>query len=379
MTCSILGQASRSLNSGYHRCYNRTAMEKISALTLVLSDKCNFSCSYCPQKRGGDSLKSEDITAFLDFLQPRLDREVWLGFYGGEPLLSWPLVEKTVAYAEKKFKNKFHFSLTTNGSLLKKEHIFFFKKNRFSLVLSYDGLAQKNRDAGSVAAVETALENLRRSYPEGYVINSVFTPQTMPLLAVSIKKMLKQGHQRLQYALDTCVPWRQAELAALEAELKRLVNICLEHKQKTGCMPLENFKENAKQGIFACFAGRDRLALLPDRTVWGCYMFYDLLGHSRQNPDYAKYCYGKLEGFKAGFKTAFPAIAANYAELRQDYFFSQKKQLCSLCDDLEHCAVCPVTAALATGTLAVFPNWTCRIKKTARAAAAGFRRKSGSS
>ncbi len=349
-------------------------MRKISSLTLVLSNKCNFSCPYCPQRHGKNMLKIEDITAFLDFLQPRLGREVWLGFYGGEPLLNWPLVEKTVAHAENKFKNKFHFSLTTNGSLLKKESILFFRKNRFSLVLSYDGLAQKNRDAGSVAAVETALENLRRSYPKGYVINSVFTPQTLSLLAASIQKMLKQGHQRLQYALDVCVPWRQAELAALEAELKRLVNICLDHKQKTGSMPLENMKENAKRGIFTCFAGRDRLALLPDRTVWGCYMFYDLLGHSKQSPDYAKYCYGKLEDLNAGLKTAFPAIAANYAELRQDYFFSQKKELCSLCDDLEHCAVCPVTAALASGTLAVFPSWTCRIKKIARAAAAGFRR-----
>ena len=53
---------------------------------------------------------------------------------------------------------------------------------------------------------------------------------------------------------------------------------------------------------------------------------------------------------------ALAAKAANYAELRQDYFFSEKKELCSLCDDLERCAVCPVMAALATGTLAVIPE-----------------------
>jgi hypothetical protein len=137
-------------------------------------------------------------------------------------------------------------------------------------------------------------------------------------------------------------------------------------------MPLENFKRNEGHGIFACFAGRDRLALLPDRTVWGCYMFYDLLGHSRQSPDYQKYCYGKLEAFMSGSQAAFKAIEANYAELRQDYFFSEKKELCSLCDDLERCAVCPVTAALASGTLAVIPDWTCRIKKIGRRARAGF-------
>ncbi len=352
-------------------------MREISSLTLVLSDKCNFSCSYCPQRRGKNALKIEEITAFLDLLKPRLAKEVWLGFYGGEPLLSWQLVEKTVAYAEKKYKNKFRFTLTTNGALLKEEHILFFKKNNFALILSYDGLAQKNRDGGSIAAVEKALANLKRLYPQGYTINSVFTPKTVPLLAASIGEMLEQGHQRLQYALDQSVPWQKTDLEALEDQLQRLTLSCLEHRRKTRDMPLDNFKENEKQGIFACFAGRDRLALLPDRTVWGCYMFYDLLGHSRQNPDYVKYCFGELDEFMSMPTRALAAIAANYAELRQDYFFSEKKELCSLCSDLEHCSLCPVTAALATGTLAVIPSWTCELKKIGRSAQARFAAASG--
>lgn len=347
-------------------CYNGLAMKEISSLTLVLSDQCNFSCPYCPQRRGKNALKIEDIAFFLDFLRPRLEKEVWLGFYGGEPLLSWPLVEKTVAYAENKFKNRFLFTLTTNGSLLKKEHMLFLKEHRFDLVLSYDGLAQKNRDGGSIAAVEAALANLQELYPEGYVINSVFTQKTMPLLAASMREMMKQGHRRLQYSLDICVPWKNADLAALERQLDRLVTICIRHQQKTGKMPLENWVDDGKKGTFACFAGRDRLALLPDRTVWGCYMFYDLLGHEPLHPDYSKYCFDKLEEFMSLPTKALATVAANYAELRQDYFFSENKELCSLCNDLESCAVCPVTAALASGTLAVIPNWTCKVKKIGR-------------
>lgn len=349
-------------------------MRVISSLTLVLTDLCNFSCPYCPQQKGKNTLKVKEITAFLDRLRPRLAREVWLGFYGGEPLLSWPLVKKTVAFAEKNFKNKFRFTLTTNGSLLKKEHILFFKKHRFELVLSYDGLAQKFRDAGSIPAMEGAWDQLRQFYPEGYVINSVFTPRTVPLLAASIEEMLKQRHPHLQYSLDMCVPWKKADLAALEKQLARLATICMKYRQKTGKMPLENFKENEKQGTFACFAGRDRLALLPDRTVWGCYLFYDLLGHDPSDPDYAKYCFGSLAEFMSMPAKALAVAAANYADLRQDYFFSEKKELCSLCDDLERCAVCPVIAALATRNLGVIPGWTCRIRKITRAAVASGRR-----
>jgi len=302
----------------------------------------------------------------MDFLQPRLSEEVWLGFYGGEPLLSWPLIQGTVDHACRSFRKRFRFTLTTNGSLLKKEYILFFKKHRFDLALSYDGLAQKYRDAGSITMVEAALKKLLRYYPEGYAIHSVFTPKTVPLLAASMAELLCQGHARLQYAVDACVPWKKADLAILAKQLERLTTICVRHREKTGKTPLKNLNDTAGKGIFACSAGRDRLALLPDRTVWGCYLFYDLLGHSRQSPDYTKYCYGELEGFMAGFKGGFPAVTANYADLRQDYFFSEKKKLCGLCADLERCAVCPVVAALATGTLAVIPAWTCQLKKIAR-------------
>jgi hypothetical protein len=132
-------------------------------------------------------------------------------------------------------------------------------------------------------------------------------------------------------------------------------------------MPLETVATDGKKGVFACFAGRDRLALLPDRTVWGCYMFYDLLGHTPSHPDYPKYCFGELEKFKSIPAKGMAALTANYAELRQDYFFSAKKEMCGLCDDLESCAVCPAVAALATGTLAVIPDWACRIKRIVRA------------
>jgi len=339
-------------------------MQEISSLTLVLTERCNFSCSYCPQHKGKNTLKIEAIQAFLDFLRPSLAREVWLGFYGGEPLLAWPLVIKTFGHLQKNHKNKFHFSLTTNGSLLKKEHILFFKKNRFDLVLSYDGLAQKHRDAGNVTTVAAALANLQKLYPAGYTVNSVFTPATVAKLAASINALMKRGHQRLQYALDLSAPWLGKDLRQLASELGHLAEFCHDYFPKSGRRPLTNFQAEADdKGIFACFAGRDRLALLPDNTVWGCYMFYDLLGHTTEHPDYRKYCFGELKDFMDGFKKYFPIVAANYAELRQDYFFTVKQELCSLCPELEHCSVCPVVAALATSRLAVIPDWICRVRQ----------------
>lgn len=338
-------------------------MNNISSLTLVLTERCNFSCPYCRQTKGNNTLDKKDITNFLDCLYPYLAAEVWLGFYGGEPLLTWPLIEDTVARLQKIKDKKLHFSLTSNGSLLTEKHIRFFKNNHFNLTLSYDGLAQASRDPGSVAAVEAALENLQNLYPEGYVVNSVFTPATVSLLAASISALMKQDHQRLQYALDLSVSWLDGDLRKLESELNHLAEFCLGHFQKSGRQPLENFQsETDSKGIFACFAGRDRLALLPDNTVWGCYLFYDLLRHIPEHPDYQKYCFGKLPAFSRD-RAKTQAVAANYTDLRQDYFFTIKQELCSLCPELEYCRICPVVAALATSRLGVIPDWICRVKQ----------------
>ena len=90
-------------------------------------------------------------------------------------------------------------------------------------------------------------------------------------------------------------------------------------------MPLENFKTSGKKGVFACFAGRDRLALLPDTTVWGCYLFYDLLGHNPEHPDYEKYCFGNLSAF-IGAATKNQAVAAHYTRFAPGLFFHRRKR-----------------------------------------------------
>lgn len=338
-------------------------MNNISSLTLVLTDRCNFSCPYCPQHRGKNILKTGDITAFLDYLYPYLAAEVWLNFFGGEPLLAWPLIEHTVAAAQKIKDRTIRFSMTSNGSLLTKEYIAFFKKNHFELAFSYDGLAQTSRDPGRCAIVETALANLQNLYPQGYVINSVFTPKTVSLLAASISALMEQGHQHLEYVLDLTIPWLDSELQKLESELEHLAEFCLAYFQKSGRRPLDNFQSAADtKAVFACFAGRDRLALLSDQTIWGCCFFYDLLGHKPEHPDYQKYCFGKLSAFNPD-SALTQAVAANYSDLRQDYFSTGKKALCGLCAELEYCRVCPVVAALTTSCLGIIPDWICRIRQ----------------
>lgn len=347
-------------------------MRALSSIALVLGDACNFSCAYCRQRRGNSRLTMADIRRFLDFLEPRSAEDLWLGFCGGEPLLHWPLIAATVKHALRRPGKRFRFALTTNGSLLKKEQVQFFRDQRFALGLSHDGLAQKTRDAGSVAAVEQALEMLLRLYPGGYTVNSVFTPRSVALLAASMEKLMRRGHRRLRVSFDLTVPWPAAALAACKRQLAQLAASCLAHRRRTGEMPLANFLAQGKPGVFACAAGRERLALLPDRTVWGCELLPTLLVHGRRRQN-ARVGFGTLDDFITAPRAARAARTARCAGLRQDFFISDRQELCALCPDLERCSLCPALAAQVTGRLGVFPDWTCRIQKLVRRAAAPLR------
>ena len=80
----------------------------------------------------------------LDFLVANsgLRRNLEVDFFGGEPLMNWDVVRKTVEYGrslEEKYDKKFRFTLTTNGVLLNDEIMEFANREMANVVLSIDG------------------------------------------------------------------------------------------------------------------------------------------------------------------------------------------------------------------------------------------------
>lgn len=94
--------------------------------TVILNLDCNLACPYCyeEQYRGERYMSAETASALVETItrdQISRGRAVKLQFYGGEPLLSVPMIREiampllTAAQAQ---KTSFSFTLTTNGTLL---------------------------------------------------------------------------------------------------------------------------------------------------------------------------------------------------------------------------------------------------------------------
>jgi uncharacterized protein len=120
----------------------------VTHICLNVAQRCNLECIYCygnEGEYGKSGFMSEEI-AFkaIDWLVKKSgeSKKILVTFFGGEPLLNFPLIKKVVIYANEMAsinKKRIYFSITTNGTLLNEEICEYFNKHKFSVVISIDG------------------------------------------------------------------------------------------------------------------------------------------------------------------------------------------------------------------------------------------------
>lgn len=157
---------------------------KLTRVALQLTQQCNFRCKYCiydertsVKQRGHSSKRMSWETAkkAIDFLWAHSvdSRRVNVAFYGGEPLLEFPLIKKAVEYSESIFRGKqLSFSITTNATLLNEEMIRYFDEHIIPPMISLDGpkdINDQNRvfadGTGTYDTVMQRIDHIREIAP----------------------------------------------------------------------------------------------------------------------------------------------------------------------------------------------------------------------
>lgn len=362
---------------------------KFYSLGFFVTDDCNFDCSYCRYKKEKQTIALSTVDKAVDFFFPYLaDERALVVFYGGEPLLAFDAIQHAVMLLHEKNKESrkpLQFTTTTNGSLLTDEMLDFFNRYKFTLMLSFDGLNQeKTRKPGSRESTLAMMQRLSSdSYP-GIVFscNSVFTPDTVRYLCQSLRYLVEAGGTGLRFRLAEDYPWDDGAIKTLELELRKLSDYVLSYFKTTGTIPLAEFQHkeprhkagNKKTSYYHCDGGYYQMAVTPGEDIWGCVQFHGYLKDKINSADYRAYSFGKLDDFIKHHDTIYPRIMKNYANLRQDFYFTEEKD-CFLCPELSECSCCPVYCAYPTSLIGKIPKWRCRLRQVQANAAKRFREK----
>jgi len=151
-----------SLDVNYDIAFIESNLANLRQLLIEVTDDCNLACKYCGygklygnyDERKGEKQNFENVKALIDYLAElwrshknlSFDNLVYIGFYGGEPLMNFPLIKQTIEYVEslKISGLVFQYNMTTNAVLLSK-YMDYLAEKKFHLLISLDGSKEHNR------------------------------------------------------------------------------------------------------------------------------------------------------------------------------------------------------------------------------------------
>ncbi|MBS5151403.1 MAG: thioether cross-link-forming SCIFF peptide maturase [Butyricicoccus pullicaecorum] len=274
----------------------------VKALCLHVAHDCNLRCQYCFASTG-DFGTGRKVMPFevaqkaIDFVIARSGarRNIEVDFFGGEPLMAWDTVTKTVDYArslEEKHGKKFRFTITTNGVLLDDEKIDYINANMDNVVLSIDGRPSVNDEmrktvngSGSYEVIMPKFQKLveKRDPKLDYYARGTFTGKNLDF-ADDVLHIADQGFDSLSVepvaAEDGCgYELTEADFDKICAEYDRLTDIIEQRRKEGKPFHFFHFMVDLNQGpcvvkrLRGCGAGYEYVAVTPEGDIYPCHQF----------------------------------------------------------------------------------------------------------
>ncbi len=272
-------------------------LPRVYTLALNVTQQCNLRCKYCYVENFGSQPLMSEKTAqkAVDFITEFTDIEGFgISFYGGEPLLNFPVIQSTIEYAlkagEKKGFPEVKFHVATNGTLMTDDMIEYFADYNIDVMLSIDGPAAIH-DAmrvlpdgrGTHAKVSETLKRLVEAKGRHKIsVSGVITKHSrlkdvyayfsqFPLrdIKLSYVRYLDENEEK-KYALSETQKEQYTE------DMRELALECFDLIMKGVRPPYYNFEnkilqlwKHSKKNYF-CPAGLRRFGISPGGEIYPC-------------------------------------------------------------------------------------------------------------
>lgn len=270
----------------------------INYLELIMSEVCNFKCSYCvhfnnlgvsnrikkSKKLMDFEVAKEAIDGYLNILRKHRKSIAEINFGGGEPLLAWKVVEQVLEYCQSNYSKKFdfNFSINTNASLITPKIAEKLKEYHVEIASSLDGLREGNnmvrltKSGGDTFEVITqGFDNLaKQGYPiEGIAVT--VNDQNFPFIDEKIIDWANEREMKEVRIDIDIIGMIQISVEDIVAKLMRL----LKHAKGYGIeiagfwsRPAENLNDSTLDSHVA-FCGMVRgnsMCVNPSGEIYGC-------------------------------------------------------------------------------------------------------------
>ena len=290
---------------------------RIKSMCLHLCHDCNLRCRYCFAGTGDfgtgrrTMLDLETGCQAVEFLlaasgeRHNLD----IDFFGGEPLLNWPVVVALTHYCEQRSRETgkdIRLTITTNATLLDDEKITFINRHFKNCVLSLDGRPDVHNfmrpDAGGHDTYDRVVRHIR-SFIQArgdreYYLRGTFTRRNLDFDAdvLHLAGLGRQVSVEPVVAPKGCgYEIRQQDLPAIEAAYERLTLDLLAAEEREEGFNFFHFMIDLDQGPCAykrlkgCGVGTEYCAVTPDGDIYPCHQFVGIetfcMGHVTNAPD----------------------------------------------------------------------------------------------